>query len=213
MIKILLVDDHKILREGLRNLLTSEPGMVVVGEASNGQEALQLIDELQPDIVLLDIEMPVMNGLEATKKIKGKYENLKVLILSQYDSEEYLSFILQAGGSGYVLKETASTELIWAIKTVYDGLAYLSPAMAKTIIQEYLTQKDFATKTKDVLSLREQEVFHLIADGYDNRSIANELCISLKTVQSHKAHIMEKLNLSTRMELMQYAIRKRIVSV
>lgn len=213
MINILLVDDHRILREGLKSLLSSEPEMNVIGEATDGEEALALLEKLNPDVVLLDIEMPRLNGLQAAKMIKKKYEHPKVLILSQYDSEEYLSFVLEAGASGYVLKESASTELVWAIKTVYEGLAYLSPAMAKTIIQEYLTQRDFAGKTRDVLSIREQEVFHWIAEGYDNRSIAVKLGISLKTVQSHKTHIMEKLNLSNRMELMQYAIQKRVIPV
>lgn len=213
MIKVVLVDDHRILREGLKKLLTTDPEISIIGEAANGEEAISLLNTMEPDIMLMDIGMPVMNGLVATKKIKEKFPYVKVLILTQYDSEEYLYTVLHAGAAGYVLKETASTELIWAIKTVNDGLAYLSPAMTQTLIQERLEQKDAGSKIKEILTPREQEIFKLLADGLSNNAIAEKLVISLKTVQTHRAHIMEKLNLNNRTELIKYAIRQGIITV
>lgn len=213
MIKVIITDDHRILREGLKGLLGTDPDITVVGEASNGEELLALMNNVDPDVVLLDIGMPVMNGLVATKKIKEQFPYVKVLILTQYDSEEYLYTVLHAGASGYVLKETASTELIWAIKTVNDGLAYLSPAMTQTLIQERIEHKDIGSKIKDILTPREQELFKLLADGHSNQEIAEKLIISIKTVQTHRAHIMEKLNLNNRTELIKYAIRQGIISV
>lgn len=213
MIKVVLVDDHRILREGLKNLLTTDPEISIIGEAANGEEAISLLNTMEPDVILMDIGMPVMNGLVATKKIKEQFPYVKVLILTQYDSEEYLYTVLHAGAAGYVLKETASTELIWAIKTVNDGLAYLSPAMTQTLIQERLEQKDAGSKIKEILTPREQEIFKLLADGLSNNAIAEKLVISLKTVQTHRAHIMEKLNLNNRTELIKYAIRQGIITV
>lgn len=213
MIKVVIADDHRILREGLKNLLTTDPEISVIGEASNGEELLSLLTTIDPDIILMDIGMPVVNGLVATKKVKEQFPYVKVLILTQYDSEEYLYAVLNAGAAGYILKETASTELIWAIKTVNDGLAYLSPAMTQTLIQERLEHKDSSSKIKDVLTPREQEIFKLLADGLSNNEIAEKLVISLKTVQTHRAHIMEKLNLNNRTELVKYAIRQGIITV
>lgn len=213
MIKVVLVDDHRILREGLKNLLTTDPEISIIGEAANGEDAISLLTAMEPDVMLMDIGMPVMNGLVATKKIKEQFPYVKVLILTQYDSEEYLYTVLHAGAAGYVLKETASTELIWAIKTVNDGLAYLSPAMTQTLIQERLEQKDAGSKIKEILTPREQEIFKLLADGLSNNAIAEKLVISLKTVQTHRAHIMEKLNLNNRTELIKYAIRQGIITV
>lgn len=214
MIKVIIADDHRILREGLKSLLETDSEFKIVGEASNGEELLALMDITDPDVVLLDIGMPVMNGLVATKEIKERFPYVKVLILTQYDSEEYLYTVLHAGAAGYVLKETASTELVWAIKTVNDGLAYLSPAMTQTLIQERFSQKDSnSLKVKDVLTPREQEIFKLLADGNSNNEIAEKLVISLKTVQTHRAHIMEKLNLNNRTELIKYAIRQGIITV
>ena len=209
----MLVDDHRILREGLKKLLTTDPEISIIGEAANGEEALSLLNTIEPDVLLMDIGMPVMNGLVATKKIGERFPHLKVLILTQYDSEEYLYTVLHAGAAGYVLKETASTELIWAIKTVNDGLAYLSPAMTQTLIQERLEQKDSNSKIKEILTPREQEIFKLLADGLSNNAIAEKLVISLKTVQTHRAHIMEKLNFNNRTELIKYAIRQGIITI
>lgn len=213
MIKILLADDHTILREGLKSLLSTEPDIEIIGEVSNGYDAIAVAGRIKPDIVLMDIGMPVMNGIEATKKLKEQYPEIKVLILTQYDSQEYLFTVLSAGASGYVLKRTASSELVWAIKTVHEGLAYLSPVMTQTLIREYLKTKDTSSKTKDVLTPREQEVLKLIAEGLTNQEIADTLVLSLKTVQTHRAHIMEKLNFHDRTELVKYAIKKGVISV
>lgn len=211
MIRVLLADDHKILREGLKSLLAEDAEIQVVAEAANGKEAVALANTHLPDVVLCDIEMPVMNGLDTIKSIKTQHPEMKLLVLTQYDSQEYLDFVLRAGASGYVLKETASTELIWAIKRVSEGLAYLSPMMTRNMIHEYLAQKDFAIRTRDVLTQREIEVLQLVGEGESDQAIAQKLGISLKTVQSHRAHIMEKLNLDNRVELAKYALRKGMV--
>lgn len=213
MIRIILADDHTILREGLKSLLATDPEIEVIGEVSNGYDAIAMTGRLKPDMVLMDIGMPIMNGLEATKKLKEQYPSIKVLILTQYDSQEYLFTVLNAGASGYVLKRTASTELIWAIKTVYEGMAYLSPAMTQALIKEYMKIENMPVKTKDILTPREQEVLKLIAEGLTNQEIADTLVLSLKTVQTHRAHIMEKLNFHDRTELVKYAIKKGIISI
>lgn len=213
MIKILLADDHTILREGLKSLLNTDPEIEVIGEASNGYDAIALAGKLNPDVILMDIGMPVMNGLEATKKLKEEHPSIKILILTQYDSQEYLFSVLSAGAAGYVLKRTASTELLWAIKTVQEGLAYLSPVMTQALIKEYLKGEGPTIKTKELLTPREQEVLKLIAEGNTNQDIADILVLSLKTVQTHRAHIMEKLNFHDRTELVKYAIKKGIISV
>lgn len=214
MIRVLLADDHAILREGLKTLLATDPEIQVIGDASNGQEAVNLVEKLKPDVLLMDIGMPVMNGLEAAKKIAQLYPTVKVLILTQYDSQDYLFNVLQAGAQGYVLKRSASTELFSAIKTVHDGLAYLSPAMTKTLIKEHVgTEQTVIEKTKNLLTAREQEILKLIAEGKTNQEIAGQLIISLKTVQTHRAHILEKLNMHDRTELVKYAIAKGIISL
>lgn len=213
MIKVLLADDHVVLRDGLKNLLASDPEIEVIGEASDGQEAVVKTGQLQPDVVVMDIAMPGMNGMEATKKIHQQYPLVKVLILTQYDSQEYLFSVLQDGASGYVLKRSASTELFWAIKTVHEGLVYLSPLMAQALVKEYLGNEQPEQKTKDILTAREQEVLKLIAEGETNQKIAEKLFISLKTVQTHRAHILEKLKFHDRTQLVKYAIAKGIISV
>lgn len=211
MIKVLVVDDHTLFRDGLKSLLATDPEIEVVGEASNGQEAITLTERLNPGIVLMDVGMPGMNGIEATKKIKAGQPSVKIIILTQYDSEEYLFSLLEAGASGYVLKKSAGAELIWAVKTVQEGMAYLSPAMTRVLIKSYLNGEDLSTKTKDVLTTREQEVLKLVAEGHTNQEIAEKLVISLKTVQTHRAHIMEKLHFHDRVDLVKYALSKGII--
>jgi DNA-binding NarL/FixJ family response regulator len=213
LIKVLLADDHTLFREGLKSLLASELDLQVVGEASNGQEAILAVERLLPDVVVMDVGMPVLNGIQATQKIKQKHPQLKVLILTQYDSPDYLFTLLEAGASGYVLKRSAATELIWAIKSAYEGAVYLSPAMAKFLVKSYLEGDDASSKTKELLTEREQEVLKLIAEGYTNQEIAEKLVISLKTVQTHRAHIMEKLHFHDRVDLVKYAISKGIISL
>ncbi|MCL4512761.1 MAG: response regulator transcription factor [Candidatus Eremiobacteraeota bacterium] len=210
MISILIADDHRILREGLKSLMETDPEIQVVGEASNGQEAVDMTRELHPNLVLLDIGMPVMNGLEATKAIKQLFPEIKILILTQHDSQEYFFKVLEYGASGYILKDTASTELLLAIKTVSEGKSYLSPGMTQTLIQGYF-QMESRSHEENLLTSREQEIFDLLTEGATTREISKKLFISVKTVQTHLAHVMEKLGLDNRSELIKYAIKKGII--
>ncbi len=206
-IRILLVDDHAILRAGLRALLSAEPDIEVVSEAGNGLEAVAQTEKLSADIVLMDITMPVMDGLEATRRIHQSCPEVKVLVLTIHDSEEYLFQILEAGGAGYLVKDSADTDLINAIHAVYRGEAFLSPLAAKMVIKRYLRavgQEEQKQNYED-LTRREKEIRKLIADGYTNQEIADLLIISVKTVETHRAHILEKLELRTRADLVKYA--------
>lgn len=213
MIKVLVADDHTILREGLRGLFAMDPDIEVVGEASNGQEAVTLCNELKPHAVLMDISMPILSGLDAAKKIRDTQPETKVLFFTQHDSEEFLFQVLRAGASGYLLKKSASTEVISAIKTVCEGQAYLSPSMTRILIEKYCGEENGGAQSEDLFTAREKEVLQLIAEGHTNLEIAKKLFISLKTVQTHRAHIMEKLDLHDRTELIKYAISKGIISV
>jgi two-component system response regulator NreC len=212
----MLADDHAILRSGLSKLLSEEPDIEVVGEAENGREAVQKAPELNPDIVLMDIGMPVMNGMEATKQIKKRMPEVKVLVLTMHDNEEYLFQVLQAGASGYVLKKAADSDLVNAIHVVARGDCFLYPSAAKMVVEDYLEKLRSGqepTSSYDTLTEREREILKLVAEGYTNREIAENLFISVKTVETHKSNIMEKLNLHKRAELVRYAIRKGILQV
>ncbi|MBI5870280.1 MAG: response regulator transcription factor [Actinobacteria bacterium] len=215
-IRILLADDHAILRAGLVRLLSEEPDIEVVGEADNGREAVQKVQELHPDIVLMDIGMPVMNGMEATKQIKKRDNDVKILVLTMHDNEEYLFQVLQAGASGYVLKKAADSDLVNAIHVVSRGDCFLYPSAAKMVVEDYLEKLKHGqepTSSFDTLTDREREILTLVAEGYTNREIAEALFISVKTVETHKANIMEKLNLHKRAELVRYAIKKGMLQV
>ena len=215
-IRILLADDHAILRAGLVRLLGEEKDIEVVGEAENGREAVQKVQELHPDIVLMDIGMPVMNGMEATKQIKKRDAKVKVLVLTMHDNEEYLFQVLQAGAAGYVLKKAADSDLINAIHVVSRGDCFLYPSAAKMVVEDYLDKLKNGqepTSSFDTLTDREREILTLVAEGHTNREIAENLFISVKTVETHKANIMEKLNLHKRAELVKYAIRKGMLRV
>lgn len=209
MVRIVIADDHAIVRDGLKKLLSEEPDIQVVGEAMNGHNAVAVSKELQPDLVLMDIAMPILNGLEAAKKISESNPNIKIILLTQSDLEEHFWNGLAVGVSGYILKESAASELIFAIRAVSEGKAYLSPSMTQSLIREHRKQD----LKPDDLTAREQEVFKLLAEGCTNQMIAGKLFISLKTVQTHRAHVMEKLNLSSPTDLVRYAIRKGIISV
>jgi two-component system response regulator NreC len=213
-IRLLLVDDHAVLRAGLRLLLNSQPDMEVVGEASNGREALELAQTLHPDIILMDITMPDLNGLEATRLIKKKLPDVKVLILTMHANDEYLFQVLQAGGSGYVLKKAADSELIGAIQAVHRGEAFLYPEVTKMLVQDYLqrVREGIERQSFAVLTEREREVLKLVAEGYTTQEIADILVLSPKTVETHRAHIMDKLGLHSRAELVKYALRKGILT-
>lgn len=212
MIRVLLVDDHTILREGVRALLADEPEIVVVGEAGDGQEALEKVEALRPDIVLMDMVMPRMNGLEATGEIKRRYPETKVLILSMYDDDEYVQQVIQAGASGYLLKGMAADDLILAIREVHAGSSFLNPAVAAKLIQDYVRRvRGDHAEGDEPLTVREREVLKLIAEGNTNQEIADVLYLSRKTVESHRANIMRKLDLHDVTELVKYAIRKGLI--
>jgi DNA-binding NarL/FixJ family response regulator len=208
-IRVLLAEDHTIVRQGISALLRSEPDIEVAGEAADGLEALELAKKLIPDVVLMDIAMRNLNGLEATRKIKKLFPHTKVLILTMYDNEEWIFQILKGGASGYLIKDSAMTELTAAIRAVHQGDSYLSPSISKKVIDEYIRKAEMGEKSglENLLSGREREILQLIAEGHSVPQIASLLCISKKTVEAHKNHIMEKLNIRDKVGLIKYAIR------
>jgi DNA-binding NarL/FixJ family response regulator len=216
-IKVLLVDDHAILREGVHALLAREPDITVVGEAADGQEAVEQVPRLRPDVVIMDIVMPRMNGLEATRLIKERHADVRVLILSMYDDHEYVVQIIQAGASGYVLKRVVTEDLVRAIHEVYAGDSFLYPPIAATLIGDYLRvtqgERGAASARGEALTVREREVLRLIADGSSNQDIAEQLGLSRKTVDSHRANAMRKLDLHDVTEVVKYAIRTGMITL
>lgn len=212
-IRVLLADDHTIVREGLRRILQDEANIEVVGEAADGHQAVEKALKLVPDVVVMDISMSRLNGLEATRRIKKAVPQVRVLILSVHKSDEYIFPILNAGASGYVVKDAASAELISAIHTAYRGEIFLSPIISKRVVEEFVRRGEETKEEDDYekLTAREREVLQLIAEGHNNREIAEQLCISVRTVETHRVHIREKLGISTTAELTQYAIRKGLI--
>jgi two-component system response regulator NreC len=214
MIKVVVVDDHTILRQGIKALLDNQEGIEVVGEAKDGREALKIIEETLPDVILMDIAMPGLNGLEATRRIKKKFPKTKVLVLTMYTNEEYIFQILNAGANGYLVKETAFQDLISAIKAVYRDEAFMSPSISKKVISSYMQRaQEDEKETCDILTTREREILQLIAEGNSSKKIAEALFISPKTVETHRTHIMDKLNIHNRTDLIKYAIRQGIVDI
>jgi DNA-binding NarL/FixJ family response regulator len=213
-IRIILVDDHAILRDGIRALLKNESDMVVIGEAEDGRTAVNLTRQLLPDVVLMDIAMPLLNGLEATRQIIHDCPKVKVLILSMYDNEEYIRNSLANGAMGYILKDAAAAELLEAIRAVHRGETILSPAVTRLVVENYLRWGELKKENNaDGLSPREREVLQLIAEGYSNKQIAEILCISIKTVQAHRMNLMSKLDLHDRADLIKYAIQRKIIDI
>ncbi len=214
-IRLLMVDDHEIVRAGLRMLLQSQPDIEIVGEADNGRDAVAKAKSLTPDIVLMDISLPDMDGFEATRQIKRAAPNVAILALTMHESDEYFFKMLNAGASGYVPKKAAPTDLVTAIHTIRDGGVFLYPSLAKSLVRDYMgrASEAGAKEALDGLTDREQEVLKLIADGLTNQEIADQLTISVKTVERHRANIMSKLNLHSRTELVKYAIRKGLIDV
>ncbi len=214
-IRVFLADDHLILREGIRALLEKVSDIEMVGEAGDGAEAVAKVEQLVPDVVLMDITMPGLNGLEATRQIKQKNPQVKVLILTMHETNQYLSQMLQAGASGYVVKTTATSELISAIRAVHQGDVYLYPSITRMLVEDYLQRvKGGEEKTSyEGLTSREREILMYIAEDRKNKEIADLLGISVRTVQAHRTNLMDKLGAHDRTELVKYAISKGIIDL
>jgi two-component system response regulator NreC len=214
-IRILIADDHAIVREGVRLMLQSQPDVEVIGEAADGRTAVALVHELKPDLVLLDLSMPIMGGLEAARLIIHDAPGTRVLILSMHESDDHFFQALQAGASGYLLKRAAPSELLSAVRTVAGGDTYLYPSVAAKLVSDYLrltgtgTEKD----SYDSLTAREREILALLASGASNREIAERLTLGLSTVQTHRSNLMHKLNLQTVSDLMKYAVRRGLINI
>ena len=208
--KILLVEDHAVLRQGLKALFAEEPDIEIVGEANDGREALRRVSELRPDVVLMDISMPDLNGIEATRQIRRSYPEVKVVVLSMHVNEEYVFQMLQIGAVGYVLKQSDSAELLIAIRAALSGGSFLSPPISRVIIDDYVRRAKARGQDSDLdlLTPREREVLQLLAEGRSNQKIAQQLGISVKTVERHRSNMMNKLSISNKTELIKYALRK-----
>jgi len=213
-IRLLLVDDHEVVRTGLRMLLENQEDIEIVGEASNGEEAIRLAHQLLPDVVVMDITLPDISGIEATHRLKERHPEIAVVALTIHEDEQYFFEMLQAGASGYVPKRAAPEDLINAIRAARAGEIYLYPSLAKALVSDYLGRKDEITEqeTLEPLTQREEEVLELLAGGLSNEEIAERLVISKHTVARHRENIMRKLNLHNRSELVKYAIRKGLIS-
>lgn len=214
-IAVLIVDDHTLVRDGIRSLLALTADIEIVGEAADGREALEKVRQLLPDIVLMDLAMPIMGGLEATRRIRREFPTTKVLALTQYDDSEYVIPVIEAGARGFVTKMSSSSELASAIQAVYKGDSFLSPSAAAALVDE-CQQSTIAEGEQDPyqqLTDREREVLKLIAEGYTAREIAEMLVVSPKTVEWYKSSLMNKLNIHSRTDLIKFAIRKRVITL
>jgi DNA-binding NarL/FixJ family response regulator len=214
-IRVLIADDHAVLRDGLHALLSLYEDVEVVGMAKDGLEAVEKSVEMKPDVVLMDIAMPRLGGLEAALELRQRKLPTKVLVLTQYDNKEYVFQMLKAGAAGYILKKAAGTELVSAIRAVHEGDSFLYPSAAKAVVDRYLGngKEDEDERRLDQMSDREKEVLKLLAEGRSNREIADLLCLSVKTVMSHRANLMEKLDIHNRTELVKFAIRAGLTNV
>ena len=214
-IRVLLAEDHTIVRKGLRALLDDETDIEVVGEAEDGRETVRQVERVHPDVVLMDITMPLLNGVEATRQIKAQHPEVQVLGLTRHENEEYIYQLLRAGASGYVVKQAAPAELVEAIRAVSQSETYLSPSINASVVEEYIRQAKAMVKSgpDERLTPREREVLQLVAEGRTNREIAQVLSISVKTVEHHRANLMSKLDLYSAAELTQYAIRTGVIDV
>jgi len=207
-IRILLADDHAMVRQGFRMILAAQPDMEIVGEAGNGREAVELSDKLKPDLVVMDVAMPELNGIEATRRIAESSPRTRVLALSMYKDSVYVREILRAGARGFLLKDAIDRDLLAAVRAVASGEGYLSPAVSEAVLSDY---RKHVTDPLDLLSSREREVLQMIAEGKTNKDIATALDLSVYTVDAHRGHIMEKLNLHSVGELVRFAVRKGLI--
>jgi DNA-binding NarL/FixJ family response regulator len=213
-IRVLLADDHKLIRAGLVLVVQQQPDLSVIGEADDGRQAVQLVESLKPDVVVMDIGMPNLNGIEAARQITASRPDTAVVILSMHADEGYVLRALNAGARAYLLKDSATTDLVQAIRAVVEGKSFFSPAVSKVLLQDYMRKlrRSGAEDSYDLLSPREREVLQLVAEGKSNKEVANLLNLSTYTVETHRAKIMQKLNLKGVPELILYAVRKGIIS-
>ena len=212
-VRIVIAEDHTILREGLRSLLASNTDFEVVGEAEDGREAIRCVEKFKPNLILMDLSMPRMHGMEAIREIKKGSPETKILVLTIHNAEEYILTTLRAGADGYILKDCTHAELMIAIKTILGGKPFLSPGISDKVIEGYLEGRKAIKQVSswDTLTRREREILKLIAEGYKNKEIAGYLCISPKTVEKHRSNLMEKLNLHNIQALTAFAIEKGLV--
>ena len=212
-LRILLADDHTVVRQGLRKVLEDRPDWVVVAEAGNGRDAVKQAEELKPDIAILDVAMPLLNGIEATRQIVKRSPSTRVLVLTMHSDEAYVNQILKAGATGYLLKDSADVDLIQAVAAVSQGKSFFSPAIARLMLDDHVRQlaDRGITDRFESLSEREREIFQLIAEGKANKEIAHILSISPSTVETHRARIMEKLDVHSAAEILLYAVRRGVI--
>jgi DNA-binding NarL/FixJ family response regulator len=213
-VRIVIAEDHTILREGLKSLLSSNPDFEIIGEAEDGREAIRCVEKFKPVLILMDLSMPRINGLDAIKEIKKRFSETKILVLTVHKTEEYILASLKSGADGYILKDSTHAELVLAVKNVLSGKHYISPGISEKVIEGYLEGKKTLKRKSswETLTQREREILKLIAEGYKNKEIGDYLCISPKTVEKHRANLMEKLDLHNVQALTTFAIEKGLVS-
>lgn len=214
-IEIVLVDDHSIVRQGIKSVLSREPDMSIVAEASDGKEAIELIKDKSPDVVIMDITLPLLNGLDASCKILKQNSNIKIIILSMHDNRVFIEKALDYGVKGYVLKDSAPEEIVYAVKEVYAGKYFLSSKISFFVVQDYVSRIKKSIKLRGVslLTRREREILQLISEGLTNKEIAQRLTLSLKTVLVHRNNIMQKLNMHNQAQLIRFALKEGITSL
>jgi len=216
MIKVVLADDHQIVRHGLRSLLSAEPDIEVIGEADNGRAVIRLVQELSPQVVIMDISMPDLNGIEATRQILSDFSGVKVIALSMHSDSLFVLNMFKAGASGYLLKDCALEELVKAVRTVMNRKIYLSPSISDIVVKDFVigwSPEDSSSSAYSILTAREREVLQLMAEGKTTNQIAESLCISVKTVEAHRKQLMTKLDIHSVAELTKYAIRQGLTTL